>query len=67
MYFSVGQVSAQAELGSNADIKIGDSMRLYAPRSEVMVLPIGGVEALRKVPGHPLFAEGKQPSAACAA
>jgi ABC-type Fe3+/spermidine/putrescine transport system ATPase subunit len=67
VYFSVGQVSAQAELDSNADINIGDRMRLYAPRSEVMVLPIGGVEALRKVPGHPLFAEGKQPSGACVA
>jgi hypothetical protein len=30
----------------------------------VMVLPMGGVEALKKVPGHPLF---QSPAAAAAA
>ncbi|MHA1772122.1 MAG: ABC transporter ATP-binding protein [Candidatus Thorarchaeota archaeon] len=55
IYFEVGGIHAQALLGPTAPVKAGDPITLYAPRPEVMVLPIGGVEALRKVPGHPLF------------
>ena len=29
-------------------------VHLFAPSGEVMILPVGGVDALRKVPGHPL-------------
>jgi len=67
VYFSVGDVTAQAELDSDTSINIGDSIHLFAPRPEVMVLPVGGVEALRKVPGHPLFTEGSPSKTACAA
>ncbi|MCF2136099.1 MAG: ABC transporter ATP-binding protein [Candidatus Thorarchaeota archaeon] len=55
VYFEVGGIHAQALLGPTAPVKAGDPITLYAPRPEVMVLPTGGVEALRKVPGHPLF------------
>ncbi|MFX1265962.1 MAG: ABC transporter ATP-binding protein [Promethearchaeota archaeon] len=54
LYFKVGDVEAQALLGPDTGLKIGDKVTLYAPQSEVMILPVGGVEALRKVPGHPM-------------
>jgi len=54
VYFEVGGVSAQALLDPETQIAQGDKIQLYAPRREVMVLPMGGVEALRKVPGHPM-------------
>jgi ABC-type Fe3+/spermidine/putrescine transport system ATPase subunit len=54
LYFKVGDLAAQALLGPDAGLKRGDKVTLYAPQSEVMILPIGGVEALRKVPGHPM-------------
>ncbi|NWF96846.1 MAG: ABC transporter ATP-binding protein [Candidatus Thorarchaeota archaeon] len=54
-YFDVGGTPAQALLKPESKVKVGDTIRLYAPRQEVMVLPMGGVDALRKVPGHPLF------------
>lgn len=60
LYFSVGDLAAQALLGPDAKLKRGDKVTLYAPQSEVMVLPVGGVDALRKVPGHPM-ATGKPP------
>jgi multiple sugar transport system ATP-binding protein len=52
VYFDVGDIHAQAMLGPDAPVKEGDPIRLFAPRKEVMVLPLGGVHALRKVPGH---------------
>jgi len=61
VYFNVGDISAQAMLDPDSKLTIGDSINLYAQRDEVMVLPLGGVEALRKVPGHPLF-EAPEPS-----
>jgi iron(III) transport system ATP-binding protein len=63
VYFEVGGVSAQSLLDPDIGIKAGDSITLFAPHREVMVLPLGGVEALRKVPGHPM-ATGKMPSSA---
>ncbi len=54
VYFKVGDISAQALLDPDAAIKEGDEIHLFAPSDEVMILPIGGVDALRKVPGHPL-------------
>ena len=54
VYFQVGDISAQAILDPDSKIKEGDDIHLYAPSDEVMILPIGGVDALRKVPGHPL-------------
>ncbi|TFG10365.1 ABC transporter ATP-binding protein [Candidatus Thorarchaeota archaeon] len=55
VYFDVGDISAQALLPPDAQIESGQEIRLYAPRPEVMILPVGGVEALRKISGHPLF------------
>ncbi len=54
VYFLVGEILAQALLDPDSKIKEGDSIHLFAPADEVMILPIGGVDALRKVPGHPL-------------
>ncbi|MFX1544373.1 MAG: ABC transporter ATP-binding protein, partial [Promethearchaeota archaeon] len=54
VYFQVGDISAQALLDPDSEIKEGDDIHLFAPSDEVMILPIGGVDALRKVPGHPL-------------
>ncbi len=54
VYFQVGEISAQALLDPDSQIKEGDDIHLFAPSDEVMILPIGGVDALRKVPGHPL-------------
>ena len=60
-YYEVGDISAQALLDPNAQIKVGEPIHLFAPRDSVMVLPMGGVEALRKVPGHAM-AESAGPS-----
>ncbi|MFX0056235.1 MAG: ABC transporter ATP-binding protein [Candidatus Hermodarchaeota archaeon] len=54
VYFQVGDISAQALLDPDSEIKEGDDIHLFAPSDEVMILPLGGVDALRKVPGHPL-------------
>ena len=54
VYFKVGTVSAQALLSPDSKIKEGDRIHLFAPSDEVMILPVGGIEALRKVPGHPM-------------
>jgi ABC-type Fe3+/spermidine/putrescine transport system ATPase subunit len=54
IYFKIGEISAQALLEPDSNIKEGDDIHLFAPSDEVMILPIGGVDALRKVPGHPL-------------
>jgi ABC-type Fe3+/spermidine/putrescine transport system ATPase subunit len=61
VYFMVGDIAAEALLDPDSNIKEGDSIHLFAPQDEVMILPIGGVEALRKVPGHPM-AESASPS-----
>ena len=53
-YFRIGDISAEALLDPDLDVKEGDDIHLFAPQDEVMILPIGGVDALRKVPGHPL-------------
>ncbi len=52
VYFKVGDIPAEALLPPDADVKIGDELHLYAPVRDVMVLPLGGVHALEKVPGH---------------
>jgi ABC-type Fe3+/spermidine/putrescine transport system ATPase subunit len=54
VYFQVGEISAQAMVDPDLSIKEGDEIHLFAPTDEVMILPVGGVDALRKVPGHPL-------------
>ena len=54
VYFQVGDISAQALLDPDSAVKEGDDIHLFAPSDEVMILPIGGVDALRKVPSHPL-------------
>jgi iron(III) transport system ATP-binding protein len=54
VYFQVGDISAQAMLDPDSQIKEGDDIHLFAPVDEMMILPIGGVDSLRKVPGHPL-------------
>jgi multiple sugar transport system ATP-binding protein len=53
-YFRIGDISAEALLDPDSEVKEGDDIHLFAPQDEVMILPIGGVDALRKVPGHPL-------------
>jgi iron(III) transport system ATP-binding protein len=55
VYFHVGDIDAQALLEPDFQTSAGSTVTLFTPRSEVMVLPIGGVEALRKVPGHHMF------------
>ena len=54
VYFIVGDIGAEALLDPDSKIKEGDPIHLFAPKDEVMILPVGGVEALRKVPGHPM-------------
>ena len=54
VYFQIGDISAESLLDPDLQIKEGDSIHLFAPADEVMILPIGGIEALRKVPGHPM-------------
>lgn len=54
VYFNVGEIQAQALLNPYDDIKKGQEIHLYVPPRSVMVLPLGGVHALRKVPGHPM-------------
>ena len=61
VYFTVGNIPAEALLEPDSEIKDGDKIHLYMPSDEVMILPVGGVEALRKVPDHPL-ALAKPPS-----
>ncbi|MHA2142908.1 MAG: ABC transporter ATP-binding protein [Candidatus Thorarchaeota archaeon] len=63
VYFEVGGIAAQSLLSPDLQIKAGDTINMFAPKAEVMVLPIGGVEALRKVPGHPM-STSKPPSMA---
>ncbi len=55
VYFQIGEIHAEALLGPDTDVSPGEEITLYARPTEVMVLPLGGVEALKKVPGHPLF------------
>ncbi|TFF92064.1 TOBE domain-containing protein, partial [Candidatus Thorarchaeota archaeon] len=57
VYFSVGTIHAVASLPPEFDAQRGNEIRLYAPRDQMMVLPLGGVDALRKIPGHPLYAD----------
>jgi len=54
VFLDVGGTEAQARLDADIGLKRGDKIKLYASRSEVMVLPLGGVQALGKVPGHPM-------------
>jgi multiple sugar transport system ATP-binding protein len=53
-YFRIGDISAEALLDPDSEVDEGDDIHLFAPQDEVMILPLGGVDALRKVPGHPL-------------
>jgi iron(III) transport system ATP-binding protein len=54
VYFQVGTIHAQALLDPDSPTKEGDEISLYASSNEVMILPVGGIDSLRKVPGHPL-------------
>ncbi len=56
VHFKVGEISAVSLLPPDTKIAKGDEMSLYAPSNDIMVLPLGGIEALRKVPDHPLYA-----------
>ena len=56
VHFNVGEISAVSLLPPEADFQKGSQIRLYSPTSQMMVLPMGGVDALRKIPGHPLYA-----------
>jgi ABC-type Fe3+/spermidine/putrescine transport system ATPase subunit len=61
VYFSVGPIHAVANLPPEHAPEKDSEITLYAPRDQMMVLPLGGVDALRKVPGHPLYAESAEP------
>ncbi len=54
VYFNVGDIQAQALLDPYTEVKPGQEIRFYVPPRSVMILPLGGVHALRKVPGHPM-------------
>ena len=56
VHFTVGDILATSLLPPEADVKPGYPVKLYAPPSQMMILPIGGVDALRKIPGHHLYA-----------
>lgn len=55
VHFSVGEISAVSLLPPEAQIQPGAEINLYSPTSQMMVLPMGGVDALRKIPGHHLY------------
>ncbi len=55
IYFNVGTIQAVANLPPEFVTERGSEIKLYAPRDQMMVLPLGGVDSLRKVPGHPLY------------
>ncbi|RDE14898.1 MAG: spermidine/putrescine ABC transporter ATP-binding protein [Candidatus Thorarchaeota archaeon] len=57
IHFKVGDIDAVSLLPPDAPASKGDKIRLFAPRANVMVLPLGGVDALRKIPGHPLYSQ----------
>ncbi|MGY5878771.1 MAG: ABC transporter ATP-binding protein [Candidatus Thorarchaeota archaeon] len=59
VHFSVGDILATSLLPPEADVKPGSPVKLYAPPSQMMILPKGGVDALRKIPGHPLYASSE--------
>jgi len=59
VHFSVGDILATSLLPPEADVKPGSPVQLYAPPSQMMILPKGGVDALRKIPGHPLYASSE--------
>lgn len=60
VHFAIGDISAVSLLPPDAELRVGSAVRLYAPPSQMMVLPIGGVDALRKIPGHPLYAPSSE-------
>ncbi len=55
VHFEVGEVAAVARLPFDTKITQGDTIRFYASIEDMMILPTGGIDALRKVPDHPLF------------
>ena len=55
VHFSVGEISAMSLLPPEAQFQTGSTITLYSPTSQMMVLPMGGVDALRRIPGHPLY------------
>ncbi|MEM2143518.1 MAG: ABC transporter ATP-binding protein [Candidatus Thorarchaeota archaeon] len=67
VYFNVGDVSAQALLPPHSTVNAGDTLHLFVSPSNVMVLPTGGVEALKRVRGHPLTRHSSQAAASAGA
>jgi len=59
VHFTIGDILATSLLPPESEVKPGSPVQLYAPPSQMMILPIGGVEALRKIPGHPLYASSE--------
>lgn len=55
VHFSLGHISAVSLLPPEAPVQNGSEISLFSPTSQMMVLPLGGVDALRKIPGHPLY------------
>jgi len=56
VHFTIGDILATSLLPPESDVKPGSTVQLYAPPSQMMILPKGGVEALRKIPDHPIYA-----------
>ncbi len=54
VYFQIGKIHAEALLDPSTEFQQGQEIHLFAPAKDVMVLPLGGVRALKKVPGHPM-------------
>jgi hypothetical protein len=59
VYFEIGDIQAVSLLPPEFEVEPGNPIKLYAPRDQVMVLPMGGVESLRKIPGHPLYSDAE--------
>jgi ABC-type Fe3+/spermidine/putrescine transport system ATPase subunit len=57
VHFTVGEISAVSLLPPETNLSPGDNIKLYAPKTDMMILPMGGVDALRRIPGHPLYAQ----------
>jgi ABC-type Fe3+/spermidine/putrescine transport system ATPase subunit len=60
VHFKVGDVIATSLLPPEFDVHEGSAINLHAPASQMMILPMGGVDALRKIPGHPLYSASDQ-------
>ncbi len=57
IHFTIGSTSAVSILPPDVGVKPGEQIKLFAAQDKMLVLPIGGVDSLRKIPGHPLYSK----------